>query len=118
MSMNVWTGTGNLVRDPETRQTSTGKSITGFSIAVSVGFGASKSTMYLKVSAWEKLGNFVQQYAHKGSSVAVTGPLSCNTYTDKNGVEKQSWEINARDVELLSKKSEISSEHTTGEIEF
>src|ERR1700691_3756512 len=103
-SLNVWSGTGRLTRDPETKETPTGKSVTSFGIGVNNGYGTNKSTMFLNVTAWEKLGSIVQQYATKGSHVAVTGSLSCRTYTNKAGVEKQVWEINAREVELLGSK--------------
>jgi single-strand DNA-binding protein len=105
-SLNVWSGTGNLTRDPETKQTPSGKSVTTFGIGVNNGYGDKKSTMFLTITAWEKLGSIVQQYASKGAKVAVTGSLSCRTYTNKAGEEKQVWEINAREVELLSSKGE------------
>jgi single-strand DNA-binding protein len=124
-SLNVWSGTGNLVRDPETKQTPNGKSVTTFGIGVNNGYGQNKSTMFLNVTAWEKLGSIVQQYATKGSHVAVTGSLSCRTYTNKAGVEKQVWEINAREVELLSSNrsqatttAPAASYNEDGEINF
>jgi len=117
-SLNVWSGTGHLTRDPETKQTPSGKSVTTFGIGVNNGYGDKKSTMFLTITAWEKLGGIIQQYATKGSHVAVTGSLSCRTYTNNAGVEKQVWEINAREVELLSSRTAISKEHTTGEPDF
>lgn len=104
-SLNVWTGTGHLTRDPETKVIASGKSITSFGIGVSCGYGERKSSLFLNVEAWEKLGAFVQQYASKGSQVAVTGELHCRTYTNKDGVEKQVWEIKAREVEVLTKSN-------------
>jgi single-strand DNA-binding protein len=117
-NLNVWTGTGNLVTDPETRTLSTGKTVTNFRIGVSTGFGERKSTLFLNVEAWEKLGAFVQQYAHKGSIVAVTGELHCREYTNNNGEKKQSWEIKAREVEAIRTNSAVNKEHTSGGIDF
>ncbi len=112
-SLNVWTGTGHLTRDPETRATNSGKSVTSFGIGVSCGYGENKSSLFLTVVAWEKLGAFVQQYASKGSQVAVTGELHCRTYTNKDGAEKQVWEIKAREVEVLTKAGNRSQTTTT-----
>jgi single-strand DNA-binding protein len=123
-SLNVWSGTGHLTRDPETKTTPNGKSVTTFGIGVNNGYGDKKSTMFLTITAWEKLGGIVQQYATKGAHVAVTGSLSCRTYTNNAGVEKQVWEINARDVELLQSKggdrnpAPAATYNASGEINF
>src|ERR1700687_3569997 len=98
MNMNVWTGTGHLLRDPETKTIPSGKTVTSFAIGVSCGYGQNKSSLFLNVTAWEKLGTFVQDYAKKGSQVAVSGELHCREYENKNGEKKQSWEIKAREV--------------------
>lgn len=100
-NLNCWCGTGNLTRDPESRSLSSGKSVCSFSIAVNSGYGDKKKVMFLKITAWDKLGEFVNQYAKKGNTVAVTGPLECRKYMNSNGEEKESWEVTAREVQLI-----------------
>ena len=56
---------GRLTRDPEMRTTTTGKSIASFSIAVDRG-GEGDQTDFFDVTAWEKLGELVNQYLSNG----------------------------------------------------
>jgi single-strand DNA-binding protein len=107
---NICVFTGNVVRDPETRVTSTGKSVAKFSIAINKGARGHEKTLFLSVSCWEKLGGIVQEYAYKGDKILVSGALECNKYTDKNGAERQDWGITASSVELLGGNRQQASE--------
>ncbi len=60
---------GNVVRDPETRATTSGSEVTSFSVAVNYNYvmnGEKKEQVsYIEVSAWGKPGNVIAQYAKK-----------------------------------------------------
>jgi single-strand DNA-binding protein len=98
---NLCTFTGTITRDPETRATATGKSITKFSIAINKGRKGNETTVFLNIDAWEKLGGIVGQYAKKGDKILVTGELTHRKYTNNNGEEKDAWGLTASQVELL-----------------
>jgi single-strand DNA-binding protein len=106
MSVNVWTGSGRLGRDPETRFTSTGKTVINFSMAVDDGYGDSKTTTWVRVTAWEKTADFVQKYFKKGDFIIVTGRLKENSYTDKNGSPRRDIEVVAQNVNFGGEKRE------------
>lgn len=55
---------GRLTRDPEMRTTTTGKTIASFSIAVDRA-GQDDQADFFDVTAWEKLGELVNQYLSK-----------------------------------------------------
>jgi single-strand DNA-binding protein len=92
---------GRLTRDPEVRTTSTGKSITSFSIAVDRA-GQEDAADFFDVTAWEKLGELVSQYLSKGRRCLVQGRLRQDSWDDKETGKKRSRvEVVSTDVTFL-----------------
>ena len=92
---------GRLTRDPESRTTTTGKTIASFSIAVDRG-GQDDAADFFEVTAWEKLGELVIQYLGKGRRVLVQGRLRQDSWDDKETGKKRSRvEVTATDVTFL-----------------
>lgn len=115
---------GYLGRDPEMRYTPSGKNVTNFSMGSSRKYKTAdgkevKETTWLKVTAWGKLGEIVNQYCNKGSHVIVTGILrvgengSPTPYQTKSGEWAASYEITASDIRILDKKESGTSEDET-----
>jgi single-strand DNA-binding protein len=92
---------GRLTRDPEVRTTSTGKTIASFSIAVDRG-GQEDAADFFDVTAWEKLGELVNQYLSKGRRCLVQGRLRQDSWDDKEtGKKRSKVEVVATDVTFL-----------------
>jgi len=91
---------GRLGRDPETRTTQSGKSITSASVAYDTGWGERKATTWIKVEIWGNRGEKWAEYHQKGSTVIVHGSVKMDTYTGRDGVEKQSLVMEGRDWEF------------------
>ena len=92
---------GRLTRDPETRTTPSGKSVTSFSIAVDR-VGNDDQADFFDVTAWEKTGELVQQYLSKGRRVLVQGRLRQDSWDDKEtGKKRSKVEVVAFDVTFL-----------------
>ena len=92
---------GRLTRDPEVRTTSTGKTITSFSLAVDRG-GQDDQADFFDITAWEKLGELVAQYLSKGRRCLVQGRLRQDSWDDKESGKKRSKvEVVATDVTFL-----------------
>lgn len=92
---------GRLTRDPEVRTTTTGKTITSFSLAVDRG-GQEDAADFFDVTAWEKLGELVSQYLSKGRRCLVQGRLRQDSWDDKEtGKKRSKVEIVATDVTFL-----------------
>lgn len=97
---------GRLTRDPEMRTTTTGKSIASFSIAVDRG-GEGDQTDFFDITAWEKLGELVNQYLSKGRRCLVQGRLRQDTWDDKEtGKKRSKVEVVATDVTFLDGPSD------------
>ena len=92
---------GRLTRDPEVRTTTTGKTIASFSLAVDRG-GQDDATDFFEVTAWEKLGELVNQYLSKGRRCLVQGRLRQDSWDDKEtGKKRSKVEVVATDVTFL-----------------
>lgn len=102
--MNVLNITGNLTRDPETRQVGD-KSVCNFTVAVNrrqKDKDGNTVADFFRVSAWGKMGETCQKYLAKGRKVGVTGSVSVHPFTAQDGTAKASLEVFAQDVEFLS----------------
>ena len=74
---------GGITKDAVTRSTQSGDKVTGFSVAVSEGFGDNKRTLYFDCTLWGKRGEGLAQYLTKGGKVAVSGELSTRDHEGK-----------------------------------
>ena len=86
---------GNLTRDPETRTTPNGQSVTNFSLAVNRTWrGADgqsqESVSYIDCVAWGKPGEIISQYVGKGRALLVSGRLDQRSWEDKESGGKRS----------------------------
>ena len=109
--MNQVTIIGNLGQDPEIRYTASGTCVVNFNIAVNEHFkdkdgNKQQKVNWFRVSGFQRLAEIVGEYCKKGSKVGVTGQLQQRTWTDKDGANHSVVEIRAREVELLSPKTE------------
>ncbi len=100
---------GRLTADPELRTTSSGLSVTSFTVAVDRGYakpGEEKKTDFIPVVAWRSTADFVSRYFRKGSMIAVQGSLQTRNYEDKNGNKRVAFEIVADQVSFCGSKAE------------
>ena len=104
--MNNWTFTGNLGRDSETRHTAAGDAVVSFSVAVKSGYGDNAKTTWAKCTMWGKRGEAVAQYLTKGQLVGISGELTLQEYTKKDGTAGASVEVRVNDLTLLGKRDD------------
>ena len=101
---------GNLGKDPEMNYTPSGNAVTKFSLAVNRYKKSStgerqEETEWFNIVAWDKLAETCNTYLHKGSKVFIEGRVSQRKYTDKNGIERYTFDVVASDMEMLTPKS-------------
>lgn len=88
---NRATFTGNLARKPEIRHVAgSGKTVASFNIGVN---SSQNKTLWIKVSAWEKVGETCAKYLDKGSRVLVSGELSRGEWTTQQGEARVDFEL-------------------------
>jgi len=86
---------GNLTRDPETKTTTSGQTVTNFSLAVNRTWRSQdgqqqEAVSYIDCVAWGKPGEIIAQYLQKGRAVLVSGRLDQRSWEDKETGGKRS----------------------------
>jgi len=98
---------GNLGADPETRYMPSGKPVTNIRIATSEGWTDKQSgdkqerTEWHSVVLFEKLAEISAEYLRKGSQVYIEGSLRTRKWQDKEGKDRYTTEIVAREMQML-----------------
>ncbi len=98
---------GNCGRDPEIRYLPSGMAVANISIATSSrrkdkSTGESiETTEWHRVQFFEKLAEIVGEYVKKGTPLYVEGRLKYGKYTDKDGIERNTVDIVANEMQLL-----------------
>lgn len=88
---------GNLTRDPETRQTPSGQSVTNFSLAINRTWKGQDGSMQEQVSfidcvAWGRQGEVIAQYMQKGRPILVDGRLDQRSW-EQDGQKRSKVEV-------------------------
>lgn len=104
---------GNLGIDPEIRYTATGDAVCTLSVATSEKFKNRSgevqiSTEWHKVVLFRRLAEIASQYLRKGSAAYFEGQLKTRKWTDKNGLDRYTTEIEVNEMKLLDRLDESS----------
>ena len=98
---------GNCGRDPEIRYLPSGQAVANISIATSSrrkdkNTGESiEDTQWHRVTFYDRLAEIAGEYVKKGRPVYVEGRLKYGKYTDQAGIEKNTVDIIATELQLL-----------------
>lgn len=92
---------GHLGRDPEIRYLPDGSAVCNFSVATSEKNRDQEFTTWWRVNVWGKQAEPCGEYLAKGRAVCVQGRVGERSYTDANGQERRSLEVNAQQVVFL-----------------
>ena len=116
--INEVTLRGKLGRDAETRQTTTGKSVTTLSVATcerrkdANGTWENGPTTWHKVTVWGAPESIA--HAAKGATVQVRGRYESRDWTNKDGVKQVSYEVNAIDAVILAGGTQQGAQRGSG----
>lgn len=112
---------GNLTRDPELAETTSGIKVCRFAIAVNrtyAGSDGNRETDFFNITVWRTQAENCGKYLKKGSKVAIVGSLQNRSYEDKEGIKRNVTDIIASEVEFLASRSsqdgaseEVQSSH-------
>lgn len=105
--LNVVALMGRLVADPQLRQTTTGKNVASFRIAVDRGrkdANGQNQADFFDIVAWDKSAEFVCRYFQKDSLIAVEGRLQSRNYQDKSGNNRNAVEVVVNNVSFAGNK--------------
>jgi single-strand DNA-binding protein len=98
---------GNCGRDPEVRYSANGMAMCNVSIATSskrkdkASGEMIEETQWHRVQFYDRLAEIAGEYLKKGKPVYVEGRLKYGKYTDKDGVERNTTDVVAENMQLL-----------------
>jgi single-strand DNA-binding protein len=99
---------GNLTRDPELTETSSGIAVCRFAIAVSRDYAnaeGTRETDFFNITVWRGRAENCGKYLKKGNKVAIVGSLQNRSYEDKDGIKRTVTDVVASEVEFLTPKN-------------
>ena len=106
-SVNKITLIGNVGRDPDIQETKNGTKVAHFSLATNRRPDAegNERTDWHRVTVWNKLAQFVEDYLHAGDRIYVDGRVAYDAY-ERDGVSIPTAEVIANELVLLSARRE------------
>ena len=114
---------GNLGADPETRFMPNGDAIANVRLATTESWKDKATGEKKELTEWHrvvfraKLAEIVGQYLKKGSAVYIEGRIRTRKWQDKEGQERYTTEIEAREMQMLGGRQNTSSS-SEGEAEY
>jgi len=101
---------GNLTRDPELRQTTSGQQVCTIGVATNRTWNNAQGEKqdqpeYHTIVAWGKLAEICGQYLKKGKKVYFDGRLQTRDWEGQDGVKRFRTEIVAENMIMLDRPS-------------
>ncbi len=101
---------GNCGRDPEIRYLPSGQAVANVSVATSSrrkdrNTGESiEETQWHRVTFFDRLAEIAGEYVKKGQPIYVEGRIKYGKFTNKDGIEQNTVDIIATEMQLLGKR--------------
>ena len=101
---------GNCGRDPEIRYLPSGQAVANVSVATSSRRKDKNSgemiedTQWHRVTFYDRLAEIAGEYVKKGRPIYVEGRLKYGKYTGQDGIEKNTVDIIATELQLLGSR--------------
>ncbi len=98
---------GNITRDLELKETSSGVKYLRFGIAVNRTMKKEDGTYdvdFFNIVAWRKTAEHIAKFFGKGKKIAICGRLQNYEYEGQDGIKRTGTEILANEVFIIEKK--------------
>lgn len=106
--MNLVTISGRFGKDPELQKTTTGLSVTNFSIALDeYKPNEDTPTNWIQCQAWKQSAEFIVDNYQVGDKIAIVGHLKVDTWED-NGVKRTKTYVVVDRSEPMTKSTKKS----------
>lgn len=97
---------GNVGQDPDIQETGNGTKVAHFSLATNrrtngLGDEPQERADWHRLTLWNRLAQFAQDYVSKGDRIYVEGRLEYDSY-ERDGVTIPTADVNVRELVLLS----------------
>lgn len=110
--MNTVQLVGNLTKNVDYGETTTGVAYAQFSLAVQRRFtnaNGERQTDFIDCIAWRTTADLCNKYLSKGSRIGVVGSIQVDTYTDREGKTRKSFKVVVNEIEFLSANTSNTS---------
>ena len=114
---------GNCGRDPEIRYLPSGQAVANISIATTsrrkdrTSGETVEDTQWHRVTFYDRLAEIAGEYVKKGRPIYIEGRLKYGKYTDQAGVEKNTVDIIATEMQLLGAREGMGGPRGGGDDE-
>lgn len=98
--MNKTISIGNMTDDAKITETSTGKKMARFTLALNRMNEGADFPSYI---AWEQKAEIIEKYCHKGTKLAIEGHIQTGSYDGKNG-KVYTTDIVCDKIELVERR--------------
>ncbi len=92
MDTNLVVLCGRFGRDPELKQTPTGKTVVSASVATSSRWNDKEVTQWHKIVAWGHLAEYLAEFG-KGDKIMLQGELQTRSWDGKDGKKQYATEV-------------------------
>lgn len=106
--LNQITICGKMVKDAEDRMLNSGKCMTTFAVAVQRNYKNSNGEYdadFIDCVAFDKTGEIVSKYFHKGDTILLIGELQTKLYEDQDGKKRKQYVVLVARTFFTSKKN-------------
>lgn len=119
MSINSIVVSGNLVERPELKQTTNGKQVVSYRLAVNDRIKKGEEWVdqayYFTIITWGGMAKFISEKCDKGTKMSVSGKLTSRSYDNKEGQKVYVTEIVSNNVDISLSKLNNNAQNT-GEV--
>jgi len=117
MSFNKIIIVGNLGRDPELRYTPQGVAVCNFSLATNEKKRDKSGEMqdvttWFRITLWRNQAENAAKYLTKGSPVYIEGRLGVEEWTDRDGKNRHTLEVQGTEMHFISTGARGSDEYS------
>ena len=106
---------GHCGKDPEVRYTPSGTAICNISLATSsrrkdkASGDSIEDTQWHRVTFYDRLAEIAGEYLKKGKQVYIEGRIKYGKYTDKDGIERNTVDIVAEQMQMLGGRDDSAA---------
>lgn len=102
---------GRLTRDPELRQTNSGTSIGGFTIACDgrKNQDGTKEVLFMDCDVFGAQSDTLVKFFHKGNLIAVTGRLMQRKYVNKDGANVTAYSVHCDHIDFVESSAQMQA---------
>lgn len=94
---------GRLTRNPELRESESGKKQATFTLAVN---RMKEGADFINCVAWETRAEIINKYLTKGREVGIEGKIQTNTYEDKEGNKRYTVSVLVDGITFIGSKEQ------------